>query len=73
MQEGKFSEALGDTAAYVRERQAIDAENLAKLSEGLAKSRAKLMGDLDSLFGKEDLGLKKALDTVRSRLHVLIT
>ena len=66
--EGKFAEALGDTAAYVKKRQEIDAENLRKLSDGLAKSRARLMGDLDSIFGsKEDIGLTKTLDKVRRR------
>lgn len=65
--EGKLAEALTDTAAYVRERQEIDAENIRKLSEGLAKSRARLMGDLDSIFGAtEDVGLTKTLDKVRS-------
>ena len=46
------------------ERQKIDAENLRKLSDGLAKSRARLMGDLDSVFGREDLPLTKTLDKV---------
>lgn len=64
LQEGKFSEALSDTASYVKERQKIDAENLAKLQEGLAKSRARLMADLDGFFGKQDEGLEKALETV---------
>ncbi len=64
--EGKLGEALGDTAAYVRARQEIDAENIRKLSDGLAKSRARLMGDLDSIFGAtEDIGLTKTLDKVR--------
>lgn len=64
--EGKLAEALEDTAAYVRQRQEIDAENIRKLSEGLAKSRQRLMGDLDSIFGaKEDIGLTKTLDKVR--------
>lgn len=63
--EGKLAEALEDTATYVRQRQEIDAENIRKLSEGLAKSRARLMGDLDSIFGaKEDIGLTKTLDKV---------
>lgn len=66
--EGKLAEALTDTAAYVRERQEIDAENIRKLSEGLAKSRARLMGDLDSIFGAtEDVGLTKTLDKVGDR------
>lgn len=58
-------EALGDTASYVKKRQEIDAENLAKLQEGLAKSRQRLMGDLDVIFGvSEDVGLTKTLDKV---------
>lgn len=66
--EGKLAEALEDTAAYVRQRQEIDAENIRKLSEGLAKSRARLMGDLDSIFGAtEDIGLTKTLDKVGGR------
>lgn len=64
-QEGKFAEALTDTASYVKKRQEIDAENLLKLQEGLAKSRQRLMGDLDSIFGaSEDIGLTKTLDKV---------
>jgi len=64
-QEGKFAEALTDTASYVKKRQEIDAENLVKLQEGLAKSRQRLMGDLDSIFGAtEDIGLTKTLDKV---------
>jgi len=64
-QEGKLAEALIDTASYVKKRQEIDAENLVKLQEGLAKSRQRLMGDLDSIFGaSEDIGLTKTLDKV---------
>jgi hypothetical protein len=65
-QEGKLTEALEDTAAYVRERQSIDAENLRKLQEGLAKSRAKLLADLDDVLGRQDVGLEKALTQVQS-------
>jgi len=64
-QEGKFAEALTDTASYVKKRQEIDAENLLKLQEGLAKSRQRLMGDLDSIFGaSEDIGLTQTLNKV---------
>lgn len=67
--EGKLAEALEDTANYVRTRQEIDAENIRKLSEGLAKSRQRLMGDLDSIFGAtEDLGLTKTLDKLEEVL-----
>lgn len=32
--EGKFVEALSDSAEYVRQRQRIDAENLKRLTSG---------------------------------------
>ncbi len=58
-------EALGDTASYVRQRQEIDAENLKKLQEGLAKSRDRLLADLDSLFmGGANMELEKVLNQV---------
>jgi hypothetical protein len=37
--QGKLGEALQDTAKYVKVRQTADAENIAKFTDGLKKSR----------------------------------
>ena len=46
--EGKLGEALQDTGNYILTRQKIDAENLKKLTDGLSRSRAKLLSGMNS-------------------------
>ncbi|KAG5189749.1 PFtsY, plastid signal recognition particle receptor [Tribonema minus] len=52
--EGKLGEALQDTAAYVKVRREADAENFAKFTQGLTKSREKFLGDLSKALGRGD-------------------
>jgi len=60
-----LSEALEDTAAYVKKRQEIDAANFERLKEGLARSRASLMMGIEDFLGMSNEELDKALDRVR--------
>ena len=52
--EGKLGEALQETSAYVRERNRIDAENLSRLTNGLARSRDRLLSGINGAFGSDD-------------------
>jgi hypothetical protein len=48
--EGKLDEALRDTASYIDDRRALDSENVAKLTQGLSKSRERLLAELGLAF-----------------------
>lgn len=52
--EGKLGEALLDSAEYIKERNKIDAENFSKMSEGLAKSRERLLSGINGAFDSSD-------------------
>jgi fused signal recognition particle receptor len=69
--EGRLSEALADTADYVRQRQLIDAENLKKLSIGLSKTRDKLLSGINGAFDDNSSSsndLSKKLDSLEEVL-----
>ena len=61
--EGKLVEALTESAQYIQTRQKIDAENLRRLTDGLAKSRDRLLsgisGAVDSSTDSIDSQLEK--------------
>ena len=52
--EGKLGEALSETAFYLRERQRIDSENLRKLTNGLERSRQRLLSGISGAFANVD-------------------
>eukprot|EP00596_Hydrurales_sp_CCMP1899_P005481 CAMPEP_0119044208 /NCGR_PEP_ID=MMETSP1177-20130426/29500_1 /TAXON_ID=2985 /ORGANISM="Ochromonas sp, Strain CCMP1899" /LENGTH=439 /DNA_ID=CAMNT_0007013905 /DNA_START=212 /DNA_END=1531 /DNA_ORIENTATION=+ len=52
--EGKLGEALGETADYVSSRRKIDSENLKKLTDGLSRSRDRLLGGIAGAFDNEN-------------------
>lgn len=69
--EGKLSEALADTAGYVRQRQLIDAENFKKLTVGLSKTRDKLLSGINGAFddsSSDGNDLNKKLDSLEEVL-----
>ena len=53
--EGKFSEAIQDSAEYIDKRRTIDAENLRKLTIGLSKSRDRLLFGISNAFDDSDV------------------
>lgn len=59
--EGKLGEALSDSANYIQKRQKIDAENFLKLTTGLSKSRARLLGGISSAFADKDSAIESRL------------
>ena len=59
--QGKLGEALTDTRDYVRSRNKIDAENLKRLTSGLASSRARLLGGISGIFADADDGIENRL------------
>jgi hypothetical protein len=59
--EGKFGEALMDTAGYIRERNRIDTENLKQLTIGLSRSRDRLLRGISESFSGEDSDLTSRL------------
>ena len=59
--EGKLGEALLETSQYVRMRNKIDAENLRRLTEGLAKSRDRLLSGIGGAFSDESSSLDTRL------------
>jgi len=65
---GKFSEALSDSAAYIKTRQAIDAESLQRLTGGLARSRERLLLGISGAFTDDSLDLKAKLEMIEGVL-----
>ena len=59
--QGKLGEALTDTRDYVRSRSKIDAENLKRLTNGLASSRARLLSGISGIFSDADDGIEGRL------------
>ncbi len=66
--EGKLGEALSDSAEYIRERNKIDAENFAKISEGLAKSRERLLSGITGAFDEKDVSFEKRMESLEEVL-----
>lgn len=65
---GKLGEALSDVGEYVALRNKIDAENLRKLTDGLAKSRERLLGGIGGAFTNEDDSLEAVLEKIEEVL-----
>ena len=61
-------EALTDVGDYVALRNRIDAENLRKLTEGLSKSRERLLGGIGGAFVNED----DPIDVVLKRIEEVL-
>jgi fused signal recognition particle receptor len=51
--EGKLLEGIQDSVDYVKERQRIDAENLRRLTDGLSRTRDRLLGGISGVFVDE--------------------
>ena len=66
--EGKLAEALQDTSAYVRERNKIDTENLRRLTDGLARSRDRLLNGISGAIGDEVSPLEARLSNLEEVL-----
>ena len=66
--EGKLGEALLDSAEYIKERNRIDAENFAKISEGLAKSRERLLSGITGAFTEKDVSFEKRMEALEEVL-----
>ncbi len=66
--EGKLAEALTDVGDYVALRNRIDAENLRKLTEGLSKSRERLLGGIGGAFINEN----DPIDVVLERIEEVL-
>lgn len=66
--EGKLGEALLESAQYIQTRQKIDAENLRRLTDGLARSRDRLLsgiyGAVDDTTDSIDAQLEKLEDAL---------
>ena len=59
--EGKLGEAFDDTRNYVRTRNRIDAENLRRLTAGLARSRDRLLSGISGAFADDGDGIEARL------------
>eukprot|EP01035_Chromulina_nebulosa_P019866 gene19866-25818_t len=67
--EGKFTEALSDSAEYIKKRQLIDAENLKKLTNGLSRSRDRLLSGITGAFNDENsIGIESRLEKLEEVL-----
>jgi fused signal recognition particle receptor len=66
--QGKLGEALTDVGEYVALRNKIDAENLKKLTEGLSKSRERLLGGIGGAFSNKDDSLDAVLEKIEDVL-----
>ena len=67
--EGKLNEAFEDTSKYISERRKIDAENLDKFFDGLARSRGKILSDLTALFDSSaGIEVEKVLESLEEIL-----
>jgi fused signal recognition particle receptor len=66
--DGKFIEALKDSSDYIEARRKIDLENLKRLSDGLSKSRDKILNGITSIFGDSGLDVKERLEKLEELL-----
>ena len=66
--EGKLGEALQETSEYISSRQKADLENLKRLSEGLAKSRARILGGINGIFEDDSLDIRLRLEKLEELL-----
>ena len=66
--EGKLGEALQETGEYVRTRNKIDAENLVKLTNGLSRSRDRLLSAISGAIADGEVDLDARLSTLEEVL-----
>lgn len=66
--QGKLVEGLSDSASYIKQRQLIDAENLRKLTDGLSKSRFRLLSGISDAFTSENDAIDQRLDKLEEVL-----
>lgn len=66
--DGKLLEALQDSSDYIKMRQKTDMESLKRLTDGLARSRDKLLGGINGVFSDEKLDVKIQLDKLEEVL-----
>ena len=66
--EGKLGEALSETRDYVRTRSKIDAENLKRLTSGMARSRERLLSGISGVFAEGDDGIESRLEKLEEVL-----
>ena len=66
--EGKLGEALQETGEYVRARNKIDAENLVKLTNGLSRSRDRLLSAISGAIADGEVDLDARLRTLEEVL-----
>lgn len=59
--EGKLGEALSESRDYLRTRSKIDAENLKRLTSGMARSRERLLSGITGVFADGDDGIESRL------------
>ena len=65
--DGKLMEALKDSSDYIQLRRQADLESLRRLSDGLSRSRDKLLGGISGIF-KESLDVKFQLERLEEVL-----
>ena len=66
--QGKLGEALSETASYVTLRRKIDSENLRRLTDGLSRSRDRLLTGITGAFDDENDGIDTKLDKLEEVL-----
>ena len=66
--DGKFIEALRDSSEYIASRQRADLENLRKLTDGLARSRDRILGGISGIFDDESSDVKLKLEKLEELL-----
>ena len=66
--QGKLGEALSETASYVTLRRKIDSENLKKLTDGLSRSRDRLLSGITGAFDDENDGIETKLNKLEEVL-----
>jgi signal recognition particle GTPase len=66
--DGKLLEALQDSSDYIKMRQKADMESFKKLTDGLARSRDKLLGGINGVFSDENLDVKNQLEKLEEVL-----
>ena len=66
--DGKFLEALQDSSDYITTRQRADLENLRRLTEGLARSRDRILNGISGIFDDQSLDVTVRLEKLEELL-----
>lgn len=66
--EGKLGEALLESAQYIQTRQRIDAENLRRLTDGLARSRDRLLSGIEGAVDDKSDSIDSQLEKLEDAL-----